>query len=86
MVKTMAVNGYCGRRRVRLTRQLGQSLVLSRIGDSGDADAADEIEVRVTRVCPEGAAVLEVLLPEDVFVECKETLDGVRALFTPAPA
>lgn len=84
MVKTMAVNGFCGRRRVRLTRQAGQSLVLSRIGAAGSADSPQEIEVLVTRVCSEGAAVLEVLLPEDVFVECKETLDGVRALFAPA--
>lgn len=86
MVKTMTVDENGKRRRVRLTRHAGQSLVLSWMGVAGSADAHQEIEVRVARVRPEGAAVLEVLLPEDAFVECKETLDGVRALFAPVPA
>jgi hypothetical protein len=64
---------------VRFTRGTGQSLVLSSLW-GGDGGAA-QVEVRVSQVCPDGTATLEVVLPDSVFVERKETLDGVRALF-----
>lgn len=71
-----------GRRRVRMTREMGQSLVLSRLcSDDGIATEEHAIEVRVSQVCANGVTILEVLLPDNVFVERKETLDGVRALF-----
>lgn len=85
MLKAMTVGNEAGRRRVRMTRQAGESLVLSRLGESSCGDDGQAIEVRISRVCAEGVAILEVLLPENVFVERKEILDGVRALFAPAP-
>ncbi len=70
-----------GRRRVRMMRAAGQSLVLSRLCGDCRADAPDDIEIRVSQVCDGGAATLEVLIPDNVFVERKEIWDGVRALF-----
>ena len=67
------------RRRVRMTREAGQSLVLSRLCASTDEEVA--VEVRISHVSPNGSTTLEMLLPADVFVERKETLEGVKALF-----
>ena len=67
------------RRRVRMTREAGQSLVLSRLCEASDEEVA--VEVHISHVSPNGSATLEMLLPADVFVERKETLDGVKALF-----
>jgi hypothetical protein len=69
-----------------MLRGAGQSLVLSKLCDGEHEEERQSIEVRICRICGDDAAVLEVLLPENVFVERKETLDGVRALFKPAPA
>ena len=79
-----AVGRGAGRRRVRITRETGQALVLSRLCDASGGDEAQTIEVRVSQVCAGGVAILEVLLPDNVFVERKETQEGVRALFAPA--
>lgn len=69
-------------RRVRMTRQTGQALVLSNLCCCReDGSEAGQIEVRVSQVCAGGTAILEVILPDGVFVERKETLEGVRALF-----
>jgi hypothetical protein len=73
-----------GRRRVRITREAGQSLVLSPLCESGHGEGLQTIEVRVSQICPGGTTILEVLVPENIFVERKETVEGVRALFTPA--
>ena len=71
-----------GRRRVRMTRETGQALILSRLCCDDKAGTEEHaIEVRVSQVCAGGVTILEVLLPDNVFVERKETLDGVRALF-----
>ena len=76
-----------GRRRVRIIREAGQSLVLSRLCENdGSGDDGQAIEVRVSQVCAGGVAILEMLLPDNVFVERKETVEGVRALFTLAAA
>lgn len=69
------------RRRVRVTRETGQALVLSGLCGGCGAGGRQGIEIRVSQVCAGGVAILEVLLPDNVFVERKETLDGVQALF-----
>jgi hypothetical protein len=80
-METPWMNGKdAGRRRVRMTRETGQSLVLSRLCDGGGTEE-HAIEVRVSQVCLGGVAILEVILPDNVFVERKETMDGIRALF-----
>lgn len=83
MINQFTFGNGAGRRRVRMIREAGQSLVLSRLCESEEGET---IEVRVSQVCAGGVAILEVLLPDNVFVERKETLDGVHALFTLAPA
>lgn len=70
-----------GQRCVRITRNAGQSLVLSSLWGGDSQWDATQVEVRVSQVCADGTATLEVVLPDSVFVERKETLDGVRALF-----
>ncbi len=72
------------RRRVRMTRAPGQSLVLSSLGGcSGEAGA---IEIRFAEVGSGGAATLDFLLPDHIFVEHKETMDSVQALFCLRPS
>lgn len=71
-----------GRRRVRMTREPGQSLVLSSLAGA----LHPPVEIRISQVCAGGVAVLDVLLPDHMFVERKETLDGVHALFACRPA
>lgn len=73
-----------GRRRVRITREMGQSLVLSSLCGGCRTDGQNDIEIRLSQVCDGGVATLEVFVPDSVFVERKEILDGVRALFVPA--
>ena len=74
-----------GRRRIRMTRETGQALVFSSLcGGCGAEGTRLPIEVRVSQVCAGGVAILEVLLPDNMFVERKETQDGVRALFPQA--
>lgn len=72
-----------GRRRVRMTRETGQSLVLSSLCGGFQTVEQDDIEIRVSQICEGGVATLELLVPDNVFVERKETLEGVRALFVP---
>ncbi len=67
------------RRRVRMTRAKGQSLVLSSLG--GKAGDSGPIEIRFAEIAPGGAATLDFLLPDNIFVEHKETMDSVQALF-----
>ena len=86
MINHGTVGKGAGRRRVRITREAGQALVLSRLCQGDGGDEGQTIEVRVSQVCAGGVAILEVLLPDNVFVERKETQEGVRALFAPAPA
>jgi len=69
------------RRRVRMTREAGQSLVISSLVCSEASGDGQAIEIRMAQVCAGGAATLDVLLPDHFFVERKETLDGVQALF-----
>ncbi len=70
-----------GRRRVRMTRETGQSLVLSSL--CGGCQEGERLlaEIRISQVCAGGVAIVDVVLPDNVFVERKETLDGLRALF-----
>jgi len=70
-----------GRRRVRMTRGTGQSLVLSSLCGGCHVSELEDIEIRVSRIGAGGEATLEVLVPDSMFVERKETLDEVRALF-----
>ena len=86
MINNFSVGKGSGRRRVRITRETGQALVLSRLCEGDHGDEEQTIEVRVSQVCSGGVAILEVLLPDDIFVERKETQEGVLALFAPAPA
>ena len=86
MINHSLDNRKDGRRRVRIIREAGQSLVLSHLCEGAGSDDGQAIEVRVSQVCAGGVAILEMLLPDNVFVECKETLEGVRALFSLAPA
>lgn len=72
-----------GRRRVRMTREPGQSLVLSGLCGGCRVTEPDDIEIRVSQVGAGGVATLEVFVPDSVFVERKETLEEVRALFAP---
>jgi hypothetical protein len=71
------------RRRVRMTRTPGQSLVLSSLG--GCAGEGGPIEIRFAEVGAGGAATLDFLLPDHIFVEHKETMDSVHALFCARP-
>ncbi len=71
-----------GRRRVRMMRQVGQSLILSNLCD-GQPVEPNDIEIRLSQVCDEGGAMLEIFIPDNVFVERKEIWDGVQALFVP---
>ncbi len=71
------------RRRVRMTRTQGQALVLSTLG--GCAGDAGPIEIRFAEVEAGGAAILDFLLPDNIFVEHKETMDSVQALFCLRP-
>jgi hypothetical protein len=64
-----------------MIRGTGQSLVLSNLCGGCQVAERLSIEVRVSEVCAEGTTVLEVLLPDNMFVERKETLDGMEALF-----
>lgn len=72
------------RRRVRMTRAPGQSLVLSSLG--GWAGDGGPIEIRFAEVGAGGAATLDFLLPDHIFVEHKETMDSVQALFCLRPS
>ncbi len=72
------------RRRVRMTRAPGQSLVLSSLG--GCAGDGGPIEIRFAEVGAGGAATLDFLLPDHIFVEHKETMDSVQALFCLRPS
>jgi hypothetical protein len=63
-----------------MTRTAGQSLVVSRLYGSG-MDDHEGVEIRVSEICAGGVTILDMLVPENVFVERKETLEGVRALF-----
>ncbi len=74
------------RRRVRMTREAGQSLVISSLVCGGASVDSQAIEIRMAQVCAGGVATLDVLLPDHFFVERKETLDGVQALFRLRPA
>lgn len=87
MINQFSIGKGAGRRRrVRIAREPGQALVLSRLCEGADGDDPQAIEVRVSQVCAGGVAILDVLLPDNVFVERKETQEGVRALFAPAPS
>lgn len=72
------------RRRVRMTRTAGQSLVLSSLG--GSFSDSGPVEIRFAEAGTGGAITLDFLLPDNIFVENKETMDGVHALFCPCPA
>lgn len=72
------------RRRVRMTRMQGQSLVLSSLG--GCAGEGGPIEIRFAEVGAGGAATVDFLLPDHIFVEHKETMDSVQALFCLRPS
>jgi len=39
------------------------------------------VEVRISEIAHDGEAILEVMLPQGVFADKKETMDGVYALF-----
>jgi hypothetical protein len=67
-----------------MTRETGQSLVLSSLCGGCRAVEPEDIEIRVSQVCAGGVATLEIIVPDNVFVERKEIWDGVRALFVPS--
>lgn len=67
------------RRRVRMICTAGQALVLSTLG--GCAGDAGPIEIRLAEAGTGEAATLDFLLPDHFFVEHKETMDSVQALF-----
>ena len=67
-----------------MTRGTGQSLVLSSLCGGCQSIETHDIEIRLSQVCDGGVATLEVFIPENVFVERKEILDGVRAMFVPS--
>lgn len=71
------------RRCVRMMHVPGQALVLSTLG--GCSGTAQAIEIRFAEVGADGTAMLDFLLPDHMFVEHKETMDSMQALFCALP-